>query len=133
MQGDENNNQEYVFDLDVVPAEDDEYDESPELDNAADSSDGESYAPDEDDDDGDDSPDELEDVVDEDDVSDDDKAPRRSSRARVERDLFVPNQQSYMNVGVSEGQCISVMCPKMFHPTAISTFGVSVPDFAKAK
>ena len=39
---------EYVFNVDMVPAEDDEYDEPPELDNAEDSSDDESYAPDED-------------------------------------------------------------------------------------
>ena len=37
---------EYVFNVDMVPAEDDEYDEPPELDNAGDSSDDESYAPD---------------------------------------------------------------------------------------
>ena len=80
----------------MVPAEDDDYNEPPDLDNDADSSDDESYAPDEDDDDEDDDPDELEDVIDEEDDTEDTEGPQRSNRHRVQRDLFVPNQESYI-------------------------------------
>ena len=80
----------------MVPAEDDEYDEPPELDNAADSSDDESYAPDKDDDDDDNNSDELEDVICEEDDVEDIEAPQRSNRDRVQRDIFMPNQESYL-------------------------------------
>ena len=66
MGGDNNNNQEIIINFDVVPADNDEYEEPPELDDAYDSSDDESYAPD-DEYVGEDNPDELEDVMDKED------------------------------------------------------------------
>ena len=123
------NNQDIVINLDIVPANDGEFndpdsdgDEVPGLVNGADSSDDNSdseFEPDDEDDI------ELEDVEDEpledfDDTDDDDDAPRRSQRQRIERDFYVPNQQSYMHAAVSDGPKVQLINPKMFDPMAVN-------------
>jgi hypothetical protein len=102
------NDQDIVINLDIVPANDgeiddpeDDDDEIPGLVDGADSSDSDSdFEPDDEEDieleDMDDEP--LEDFDD----TDEEDAPRRSQRQRVERDFFVPNQESYMHAAVSD-------------------------------
>ena len=105
------------------PESDDEDSQAPpDLIDGADSSDDESYAPDDQEDI------ELEDVEEEPLEDEPENAPRRSRRNRTERDFFVPNQRSYMHVGVTSEPRVQVINPKMFNPMAVRQFGIKKPD-----
>ena len=133
--GDHQNGQEIVINVDVVPAQegeieeprDDDDDEAPDLYNAADSSDDESYAPEHE------SDVELEDfeeepLEDDNEQDEDGTAPRRSNRSRAPVQQFVPNQRSYMHASVSEKPRIQLLNPNMFHPMAVRQFGMKTPS-----
>jgi hypothetical protein len=124
------NGQDIVINVEYNPEEiadpmDEEEDEdnegAPQLDDAADSSDDETFTPD---DESDIELEEFEEEPLEDENDDDQQAPRRSQRNRTPIEQFVPNQSSYMHAAVTNEPRIQVINPKMFDPMAVRQFGL---------